>query len=216
LALTHGYQLCTHAIGDRANREVLDVYEAAFRANPEAAKDARFRIEHAQILHPDDVPRFASLGVLAAMQGIHAVSDGPWTPERIGQDRTDERAFLFRDLLDAGVVVLNGTDAPVERVDPIASYAGAVTGLTANGNVFVPDHLMTREEGLRSYTVSAAYGAFEEDNRGSLTPGKLADVTVLSRNILSVPAEEVAGARPVMTIVGGRIVWKAVETGVED
>ncbi|MEJ2481813.1 MAG: amidohydrolase [Gemmatimonadota bacterium] len=216
MALKHGYQLCTHAIGDRANREVLDVYEAAFTANPEAAKDARFRIEHAQILHPDDVPRFASLGVLAAMQGIHAVSDGPWTPERIGQDRTDERAFLFRDLLDAGVVVLNGTDAPVERVDPIASYAGAVTGLTANGNVFVPDHLMTREEGLRSYTVSAAYGAFEEDNRGSLTPGKLADVTVLSRNILSVPAEEVAGARPVMTIVGGRIVWKAVETGVED
>jgi predicted amidohydrolase YtcJ len=212
MALMHGYQLCTHAIGDRANREVLDVYEAAFAANPEAARDARFRIEHAQILHPDDVPRFASLGVLAAMQGIHAVSDGPWTPERLGEDRTDERAFLFRDLLDAGVVVLNGTDAPVERVDPIASYAGAVTGITADGEVFVPDHLMTRDEGLRSYTISAAYGAHEEENRGSLTPGKLADITVLSRDILSVPADQVAGAKPTLTILGGRIAWQAEGT----
>ena len=216
MALMHGYQLCTHAIGDRANREVLDVYEAAFAAHPEAARDARFRIEHAQILHPDDVPRFASLGVLAAMQGIHAVSDGPWTPERLGEERTEERAFLFRDLLDAGVVVLNGTDAPVERVDPIASYAGAVTGITADGEVFVPDHLMTRDEGLRSYTISAAYGAHEDENRGSLTPGKLADVTVLSRDILSVPADQVAGAKPTLTIVGGKIAWQAEGTDARD
>ncbi|MCL7936754.1 MAG: amidohydrolase [marine benthic group bacterium] len=215
-ALMHGYQLCTHAIGDRANREVLDVYEAALAANPDAALDARFRIEHAQILHPDDVQRFASLGVIAAMQGIHAVSDGPWTPERLGEERTNERAFPFRNLLDAGVVVMNGTDAPVERVDPIASYSGAVTGLTSDGEVFVPHHLMTREEGLRSYTISAAYGAHEEDNRGSLTPGKLADVTVLSRDILTVPDEQVAGAKPVMTIVGGRIVWEAEGTEAEE
>jgi predicted amidohydrolase YtcJ len=208
-ALMHGYQLCTHAIGDRANREVLDVYEAALAANPDAARDARFRIEHAQILHPDDVHRFASLGVIAAMQGIHAVSDGPWTPERLGEERTKERAFPFRDLLDAGVVVMNGTDAPVERVDPIASYSGMVTGLTSEGEVFVPHHLMTREEGLRSYTISAAYGAHEEENRGSLTPGKLADVTVLSRDILTVPDEQVAGAKPIMTIVGGRLAWEA-------
>ncbi len=215
-ALMYGYQLCTHAIGDRANREVLDVYEAALAANPDAARDARFRIEHAQILHPDDVQRFASLGVIAAMQGIHAVSDGPWTPERLGDERTNERAFAFRDLLDAGVVVMNGTDAPVERVDPIASYSGAVTGLTSEGEVFVPHHLMTREEGLRSYTISAAYGAHEEENRGSLTPGKLADVTVLSRDILTVPDEQVAGARPVMTVVGGRVVWQAEGTEAEE
>ena len=122
----------------------------------------------------------------------------------------------WRGILDAGVVVMNGTDAPVERVDPIASYSGAVTGLTSEGEVFVPHHLMTREEGLRSYTISAAYGAHEEENRGSLTPGKLADVTVLSRDILTVPDEQVAGARPVMTVVGGRVVWKAEGTEAEE
>lgn len=208
-ALMYGYQVCTHAIGDRANREVLNAYEAAFAANPKAARDARFRIEHAQILHPDDVSRFAELDVIAAMQGIHSVSDGPWTPDRLGPERTATRAFAFRDLLDAGVVVLNGTDAPVERVDPIASYAGAVTGRMANGEVFNPPHLMTREEGLRSYTLSAAYGAHEDENRGSLEVGKLADITVLSRNILDVPEDEIAGARPVMTIIGGTIAWRA-------
>ena len=208
-ALMHGFQVCTHAIGDRANREVLDAYEAAFAANPDAARDARFRIEHAQILHPDDVRRFAELDVIAAMQGIHSVSDGPWTPDRLGRERTATRAFPFRDLLDAGVVVLNGTDAPVERVDPIASYAGAVTGRMTNGDVFNPQHLMTREEALRSYTLSAAYGAHEEANRGSLEAGKLADITVLSRNVLEVPEEEIHGARPVMTIIGGVIAWRA-------
>jgi len=215
-ALMHGFQVCTHAIGDRANREVLDAYEAAFAANPTAARDARFRIEHAQILHPDDVRRFAELEVIAAMQGIHSVSDGPWTPDRLGPERTVTRAFPFRDLLDAGVVVLNGTDAPVERVDPIASYAGSVTGRMANGDVFNPQHLMTREEALRSYTLSAAYGAHEEGNRGSLEAGKLADITVLSRNILEVPEEEIGGTRPVMTIIGGAIVWRADGAGNEE
>lgn len=215
-ALMYGYQVCTHAIGDRANREVLDAYEAAFTANPGAARDARFRIEHAQILHPDDVSRFAELDVIAAMQGIHSVSDGPWTPDRLGRERTATRAFPFRDLLDAGVVVMNGTDAPVERVDPIASYSGSVTGRMANGGVFNPQHLMTREEALRSYTLSAAYGAHEEANRGSLEVGKLADITVLSRNILEVPEEEIGGARAVMTIIGGAIAWRADDPGSEE
>ncbi len=210
LALLHGYQLCTHAIGDRANREVLDVYEAAFAANPDAARDARFRIEHAQIIHPDDVPRFAPLAVVAAMQGIHSISDGPWTPDRLGPERTRDRAFPFRDLLDEGVIVLNGTDAPVESVDPIASYYGMVTGRTVGGDVFNPHQLITREEGLRAYTIDAAFGAHEEDDRGSIEAGKLADVTVLSRDILSVPEEEIPGTRVVLTIIGGRIVWNAL------
>lgn len=209
LALVHGYQLCTHAIGDRANRETLDVYEAAFAANPAAAVDARFRIEHAQILHPDDVKRFAPLGVIAAMQGIHSISDGPWTPDRLGAERTRVRAFPFRDLLDDGVLVMNGTDAPVESVDPIASYYGSVTGRTVDGEVFNPHHLMTREEGLRAYTIAAAYGAHEEANRGSIETGKLADVTVLSRDILTVPDQEIPGTHAVFTIIGGEVVWHA-------
>lgn len=207
LALAHGFQLCTHAIGDRANREVLDVYEAAFAANPSAAVDARFRIEHAQILHPDDVKRFAPLGVIAAMQGVHSISDGPWTPDRLGAERTRVRAFPFRDLLDDGVVVMNGTDAPVESVDPIASYYGSVTGRTIDGEVFNPQHLMTREEGLASYTIGAAYGAHTEADRGSIETGKLADVTVLSRDILTIPEEEIPDTYAVYTIIGGEVAW---------
>jgi hypothetical protein len=208
LALEHDYQVCTHAIGDRANREVLDVYEAAFAAAPEAAKDVRFRIEHTQILHPDDVPRFAELGVIAAMQGIHAISDGPWTPDRIGDVRTRERAFQFRDLIDSGATVMNGTDAPVEDVNPIPSYYGSVVGRMINGEILNPDELMTRMEGLEAYTINAAYGAHEEDIKGSITVGKLADIVVLSHDILMVPEDEILDARVDLTIVGGEIVYK--------
>ncbi|MCK5447122.1 MAG: amidohydrolase, partial [Gemmatimonadetes bacterium] len=202
LALEHDYQVCTHAIGDRANREVLDVYEAAFAAAPEAATDIRFRIEHAQILHPDDLPRFAELGVIAAMQGIHAISDGPWTPDRIGDVRTRERAFQFRDMFDSGATVMNGTDAPVEDVNPIPSYYGTVVGRMINGEILNPDELMTRMEGLEAYTINAAYGAHEEDIKGSITVGKLADIVVLSHDILMVPEDEILNTRVDLTIVG--------------
>ncbi len=207
LALEHDYQVCTHAIGDRANREVLDVYEAAFAAAPEAAADIRFRIEHAQILHPDDLPRFAELGVIAAMQGIHAISDGPWTPDRIGDVRTRERAFQFRDMIDSGATVMNGTDAPVEDVNPIPSYYGTVVGRMINGETLNPDELMTRMEGLEAYTINAAYGAHEEDIKGSITVGKLADIVVLSHDILMVPEHEILDTRVDLTIVGGEIVY---------
>ena len=207
LALEHDYQVCTHAIGDRANREVLDVYEAAFAAAPEAATDIRFRIEHAQILHPDDLPRFAELGVIAAMQGIHAISDGPWTPDRIGDVRTRERAFQFRDMFDSGATVMNGTDAPVEDVNPIPSYYGTVVGRMINGEILNPDELMTRMEGLEAYTINAAYGAHEEDIKGSITVGKLADIVVLSHDILMVPEDEILNTRVDLTIVGGEIVY---------
>ncbi|MDP2471689.1 MAG: amidohydrolase [Candidatus Palauibacterales bacterium] len=207
LALRNDYQVCTHAIGDRANHEILDLYEAAFAAAPEASEDIRFRIEHAQILDPADVPRFAELGVVAAMQGIHAISDGPWTPDRLGEERTRERAFQFRALIDSGATVMNGTDAPVEDVDPIPSYFGSVVGRMNNGEVLNPDQLMTRMEGLRAYTINSAYGAHEEGIKGSLTVGKLADIVVLSRDILAVPADEILDARVDLTIVGGKIAY---------
>jgi len=207
LALRNDYQVCTHAIGDRANHEILDLYEAAFAAAPQASEDIRFRIEHAQILDPADVPRFAELGVVAAMQGIHAISDGPWTPDRLGEERTRERAFQFRALIDSGATVMNGTDAPVEDVDPIPSYFGSVVGRMNNGEVLNPDQLMTRMEGLRAYTINSAYGAHEEGIKGSLTVGKLADIVVLSRDILAVPADEILDARVDLTIVGGKIAY---------
>jgi len=212
LALEHGFQLCTHAIGDRANREVLDVYEAALAARPDEAGDARFRIEHAQLLHPDDVGRFAELGVIAAMQGIHSVSDAPWTPDRIGERRTRERAFVFRDLVDAGAEVLNGTDAPVEPIDPIASFAAMAEGRLADGSVFNPHHLLTRHEALRTYTLGAAFGGYEEADKGSIEVGKLADLVVLDRDLLAVPADEIAGTRARLTVVGGRIAWRDTTT----
>lgn len=211
LALEHGYQVGTHAIGDRANREVLDIYATAFARHPEAARDARFRIEHAQIVHPNDAARFAGLGVIAAMQGIHAISDGPWTPDRLGPERTRERAYQFRRLLDSGAIVINGTDAPVEDVDPIPSFYGATAGRMNDGAVLNPDQLMTREEALRSYTIDAAYAAHEEELKGTLTPGKLADLVVLSRDLLRVPEEEIPGTKVVMTVVGGEVVYRGGE-----
>ena len=208
LARKHGFQLATHAIGDRANREVLDLYEEAFRSAP-GKKDLRWRIEHAQHLHPDDIPRFARLGVLASMQGIHATSDGPWVLKRLGPERARSGAYLWRSLLDAGVVIANGTDTPVEDVDPIASFYASVARRMADGTAFYPDQRMTREEALRSYTLNGAYAAFEEDVKGSITPGKLADVVVLSKDILKIPEAEIPTAKVVLTILGGQVRWRS-------
>ena len=204
LALEHDVQLCVHAIGDRANRETLDIYERTFAANPDE-KDLRWRIEHAQHLHPDDIPRFAQLGVIPAMQGVHCTSDAPWVLRRLGAERARNGAYMWRQLLDSGAVVTNGTDAPVEDVDPIKSYYSTVTRRLADGTVFYPDQRMTRMEALRSYTISNAYAAKEETLKGSLEPGKLADVVVLSRDILTCPDEEILEALVDLTIVGGEI-----------
>jgi predicted amidohydrolase YtcJ len=206
IALEKGFQLAVHAIGDRANRETLDLYERALRARPQASSP-RFRIEHAQLLAPADVPRFAAIGVVASMQGIHCTSDGPWVPTRIGEARAAERAYVWRSLLDAGAVICNGTDAPIEDPDPIASFHASVTRRMADGRVFHGEQRMTREEALRSMTVSAAYAAFEEDVKGSLAPGKYTDVTVLSRDLLTVPDEDLLGTTVEMTIVGGEILF---------
>lgn len=205
LALEHDYQLCIHAIGDRANRETLDVFERAFATHPDGGDGLRWRVEHAQHLHPDEIPRFAELGAIASMQAVHCTSDGPWVPTRLGDERSEQGAYVWRKLLDAGVVVTNGTDAPVEDVSPIASYHSAVTRLMRNGERFYPSQVMSREEALHSYTLAPAYAAFEEDVKGSLEVGKLADVTVLSKDILTVPEEEILSTEVLYTIVGGEV-----------
>ena len=208
LALDHRLQLCSHAIGDRANRTTLDVYEEAYETVPEP-RDLRWRVEHAQHLHPDDIARFAEIGVVAAMQPIHCTSDGPWVPVRLGEERSQTGAYVWRDLLESGAVIVSGTDVPVEPVDPIPSFHAAVTRRMADGTAFYPDQVMTRLEALYARTLGAAYAAFEEDVKGSLEIGKLADVTVFSRDILTVPADEILEAEVLYTVVGGKLRYRA-------
>ncbi len=208
IAAANGFQLGTHAIGDRANREVLDVYARVLARHPK--KDLRFRVEHAQHLDPADVPRFGKLGVLAMMQGIHCPSDASFVPARLGATRAREGAYPWRRLLDAGARIGNGTDAPVEDVDPIASLHASVTRQPKKGAVFFPEQRMTRMEALRSYTVANAYAAFEEELKGTLSPGKLADVVILSKDVSTVPDEEILSAEVLTTIVGGEVAYSAV------
>ncbi len=207
IAIKHGFQVNTHAIGDRGNREVLDIYEEVLKANPDKT-DLRWRIEHAQHLHPDDLPRFKELGLVASMQGIHGTSDGPWVLKRLGPERAESGAYMWRALIDLGVVISNGTDVPVERISPIQSYWASVSRVTVDGNVFYPAQRMTRTEALESYTINGAYAAFEEDVKGSLTPGKYADIVVLSKDILTIPEEEIPTTEVLYTIVGGEVRYR--------
>lgn len=206
LAVKHGYQYCIHAIGDRANREVLDIFEEAFNNNPSVAP-RRWRIEHAQHIHPDDIPRFGQLDVIASMQGIHCTSDAIFVLQRLGPRRAEEGAYVWQKLLQSGAVVTNGTDAPVEDIDPIASFYATVTRKLKDGTEFFPDQKMSRAEALKSYTLSCAYAAFEEDIKGSLTPGKLADIVVLSTDIMTCPEGQIRDSKVDLTIIGGKVVY---------
>ncbi len=209
-ALAHGFQVGTHAIGDRANRVVLDAYETAFRESP-AAKDPRFRVEHAQTLDAADIPRFGRLGVLAAMQGIHCPSDRPWAPKRLGEARVTEGAYVWRKLLDTGARILNGTDAPVEDLSPIRNFHASVTRQDASGQPpggFDPDQKLTRAEALRTMTLDAAHGSFAETEKGSIEVGKLADLVVLSQDILSVPDDALVRTEVLATIVDGKVLYE--------
>jgi predicted amidohydrolase YtcJ len=206
LAIENDFQLCTHAIGDRANRETLNIYEEAFDSHPEK-KDLRWRIEHAQHLNPEDMPRFGNLGIIASMQGIHATSDGPWVIKRLGEKRAEEGAYVWRNLIETGAMIVNGTDTPVEDVDPIPNFYALVTRKMKDGTAFFSGQCLTREEALWAYTLNGAYAAFQEDILGSLTPGKLADITVLSKDILTVPEEDILSAAVVYTIVGGKVLY---------
>ncbi|HLW76747.1 MAG TPA: amidohydrolase [Bryobacteraceae bacterium] len=205
-AIANGYQLCVHAIGDRANREVLNLYERTFQANPDK-HDLRWRIEHAQHLDPADIPRFAKLGVIAAMQTIHCTSDAPMVIPRLGEKRAEQGAYVWQSLMRSGAHVSNGTDAPVEDVDPIPNFYAAVTRKGKDGKAFFPAQKMSRMEALKSYTVENAYAAFEESKKGALKIGMLGDVTVLSKDILTIPEDEIRSARVDYTIIGGKVAY---------
>ncbi len=207
LAIEHDYQLAIQGIGDRAYRELLDIYEAAFAEHPDKS-DLRWRIEHAQVIHPDDVARTVELGVIPAVQGIFACSDGPWVVERLGEERTRERGYIFNTLAEAGLVPTNGTDPPVDEISPIGSFHCSVTRLLPDGTKFQPQEVYSRERALYSYTMGNAFAAFEEDIKGSITPGKLADITVLSQNLLTVPDDQLLDTEIVMTIIGGQVRYR--------
>ena len=212
LALEHDYQLCVHAIGDRANREVLDLYENLWSERELDGAALRWRIEHAQHLHPDDIGRFAELGVVASMQGVHCTSDAPWVLARLGEERAASGAYMWRDLLDSGALVTNGSDAPVENLDPIASFHATVSRRLTDGSVFFPDQRMTRLEALRSYTLSAAEAAFEEEHKGSLSVGKLADIVVLTKDILDCPEDQIRKSKVRYTFVGGALRYDSAKS----
>jgi hypothetical protein len=207
IAAEHGFQLAVHAIGDRANREVLDVFQRTFEAFPRIT-DWRWRNEHTQHLDPADIPRMGALGVIASMQAIHCTSDAPYVLQRLGPQRTAEGAYVWRKLMDGGAIIANGTDAPVEMVDPLPGFYALVTRRLKDGSTFHPDQVLSRAEALRAYTLNGAYAGFEEGVKGSLTPGKLADITVLSKDILTIPEDEIPSTEVSTTIVGGKVVYK--------
>lgn len=209
-ALAAGYQVCTHAIGDRGNRITVNAYERAFRSRPDVV-DHRFRIEHAQVLDAAEIPRIAELGLIASMQTMHCVSDMPWVHDRIGASRAREGAYLWRTLLEKGIIIANGSDAPVESVNPMLGIHAAITRQDHDGNPpggWYPDERMTRTEVLRSFTLDAAYAAFEEEIKGSLEVGKLADLVVWSDDFLTAPPSAIPSTRADVTIVGGKIVYR--------
>jgi hypothetical protein len=213
IAKANDFQVNIHAIGDRANRVVLDIYESLYG---DTDNDLRWRIEHAQHIHPDDIPRFGNLGVIPSMQGIHATSDAPWVLRRLGEERAENGAYRWQTLWQTGAIVTNGTDAPVEDIDPIASYYATVTRVLNDGSVFYAEERLSREQALQSYTLNNAYAAFEEDIKGSLVPGKLADITVLSKDILTVPDEEILSTKVLYTIVGGVVKYDAQSNSDSD
>ncbi|MBS0584213.1 MAG: amidohydrolase [Proteobacteria bacterium] len=207
IAAREGFQVAFHAIGDRANRELLDMYEDIFTQYPEA-RNLRWRIEHAQHLAPADIPRFAQLGVIASMQSIHACSDAPMVVSRLGAKRAEEGAYVWKKLIDSGALVLDGTDTPVEDTDPIANFYCGVTRAHAHGKkTFFPAQAKTRMQELQSYTWNNAYAMHAEHELGSLAPGKLADITVFSGDLLTMPAEDILHTRVLYTLVGGKVVY---------
>jgi predicted amidohydrolase YtcJ len=209
-----GFQTCVHAIGDRANRLVLDVFERVEREVP-AARDLRLRVEHAQILDAADIPRFARLGVIASMQPTHATSDMPWVAARIGRARMEEGAYAWRAVLSSGARFAAGSDFPVEEPNPLLGFYAAITRQDPQGNPpggWLPGQRLTREEALRAFTLDAAYAAHAESVLGSLEPGKLADLVVLSRDIMQVPPPEILATTVRMTVVGGEVVYEGEPT----
>ena len=210
--LANGFQVNTHAIGDRANREVLDQYQKVFNERPDLALDHRWRIEHAQHIDPLDIPRFGKMGVIPSIQGIHMSSDRPWAIDRLGEKRIKDGAYVWRDLINTGAIIINGTDVPVEPINPIASLYASSTRQTLSGSPvggYEPYQKMTRLEALKSYTINAAHGAFEEDIKGTIDIGKYADFTIFSQNIITVPDDQLLNTKIKYTIINGEIEYQA-------
>ncbi|HET9835940.1 MAG TPA: amidohydrolase [Rhodanobacteraceae bacterium] len=208
IAARDDFQVAIHAIGDRANRELLDMYQKIFSEDP-AAHASRWRIEHAQHLNPADIPRFAGLGVIASMQSIHACSDAPMVVPRLGEKRAEEGAYVWQKLIKSGAIVLDGTDTPVEDTNPIPNFYCGVTRAYDHGTkTFFPAQAKTPMQELRSYTWKNAYAIFEEHELGSLTPGKLADMDVFSGDLLTLPAKDILRTRVLYTIIGGKVVYQ--------
>ncbi|MGE3617541.1 MAG: amidohydrolase, partial [Gemmatimonadales bacterium] len=212
-SLAKGIQVETHAIGDGGNRLVLDLYEQAFAAVPAAGRavaEPRFRIEHAQIVDPADIPRFKELGVIPSMQPSHAIGDLYFAPSRLGSSRL-KGAYAWKTFIDLGLPVPGGSDAPVERGEPMIEYYAAVARRDIRGNagpdsLWHPEQKVSREEALKMFTTYAAFAAFEEGKRGSITPGKWADLTILDQDILTIPEADILKTRTVMTVIGGEVV----------
>ena len=210
--LLSGFQINSHAIGDKANREILNEYEKVFNEYPDHAADHRWRIEHAQHVAPADIPRFGRMKVIASIQGIHMSSDRPWAIDRLGKKRIEESAYVWRDLIDHGAILINGSDVPVEPIDPIASFYASTTRKTLKGFPdfgYEPKQKMTRIEALKSYTLNAAYGAFEENIKGSIEIGKYADFTVFSQNLITIPEDKILDTKILYTIVNGVVEYQA-------
>lgn len=206
--LRNGFQVNVHAIGDRTNRMVLDAFESALKEVPTA--DHRFRIEHAQILHFQDLPRFAQLDVIPSMQGSHQTSDMYWAIDRLGWTRV-QGAYAWRSLLNTGVVIPNGSDAPVEAANPLISFKAFITRQDADGwpaGGWFPDQRTTRQEALKSMTLWPAYSAFMEDVSGSLSPGKYADFVVLDQDIMAIAPERILDTHVLLTVLGGKVVYR--------
>ncbi|MFN9690027.1 MAG: amidohydrolase [Bacteroidota bacterium] len=208
LAAKHQLQFCVHAIGDRANKEVLDIFEQKI-IQMNGKESPRWRMEHAQHLDTLDIPRFKKWGIIASMQGIHCTSDAPFVVKRLGVERSRTGAYPWRSLIDNGALIANGTDVPVEEIDPIACFYASVTRKRADtGFEFFPEQRMTRKEAISSYTLWNAFAAFEENDKGSLSIGKLADMVVLSNNLLTCSDEDILNTKVLMTIVGGDIKYR--------
>jgi len=206
IAIENGFQMCTHAIGDRGNNEMLNLYEIVFLQNKDK-KDLRWRIEHAQLINRTDIPRFAKLGVIAAMQGIHATSDAPFVSKRIGRERAKRTAYVWRKLIDSGAIICNGTDAPVENINTIENYFASVTRQLSDSSAFFPEEKMTRMEALKSYTTNGAFASFQDEKLGSLEIGKLADIVILTNDLTTIADENILKTKVETTIVGGKVLF---------
>jgi predicted amidohydrolase YtcJ len=204
-----GLQVNIHAIGDRANATVLDFYENAVNTNGQ--RDRRFRIEHAQHLRQEDIPRFGKLGVVASMQPLHIIDDGRWAWKRLDEKRL-KGTYAFRSLLDSGAVLAFGSDSPVAPMNPVFGIYAAVTRRTLddkNPNGWIPEQKITVDEAVRGFTWGSAYGEFQENVKGTLEPGKAADLVILSDDIFAIDPVKIAQTKVIMTIVDGRVAFEA-------